>query len=34
MATRLKAPTLRAVPQSKNDCAEYIRTVGDLHREF
>lgn len=34
MATRLKAPTLRAVPQNKNDCAEYIRTVGDLHREF
>ena len=34
MATRLKAKTLASVPQSKNDCAEYIRNVGDLQREF
>lgn len=34
MATRLKTKTLRDVPQSKNDCAEYIRLAGDLQREF
>ena len=34
MATRLKAPTLRTVPQSKTECAEYIRLAGDLKREF
>lgn len=34
MATRLKNKTLVAVPQSKNDCAESIRTLGDLQREF
>ena len=34
MATRLKAPTLRTVPQSKTECAEYIRLAGDLQREF
>ncbi len=30
--TRLKAPTL-AVPQSKNDCAADIKTIGDLQRQ-
>ena len=34
MATRLKSKTLAAVPQSKNDCAESIRILGDLQREF
>ena len=34
MATRLKAQAQTAVPQSKNDCAEYIRRIGDLQREF
>jgi len=34
MATRIKSKTLLAVPQSKNDCAESIRTIGDLQREF
>lgn len=34
MATKLKAKTLAAVPQSKNDCAESIRVLGDLQREF
>ena len=34
MATRLKTKTLAAVPQSKNDCAESIRLLGDLQREF
>ena len=34
MATRLKKIAQTAVPQSKNDCAEYIRTAGDLQREF
>ena len=34
MATRLKTKTLAAVPQSKNDCAEAIRTIGDLQRQF
>lgn len=32
--TRLKAPTLAAVPQSKDECAESIRNMGDLQREF
>jgi phage host-nuclease inhibitor protein Gam len=31
--TRLKAPTLAAVPQSKNDCAADIKTIGDLQRQ-
>ena len=34
MATRLKTKTLAAVPQSKNDCAEQIRQLGDLQRQF
>lgn len=34
MATRFKSKTLAAVPQSKNDCAESIRVIGDLQREF
>ena len=34
MATRIKAKTLPAVPQSKNDCAAAIATLGDLTREF
>ncbi len=34
MATRIKSKTLAAVPQSKNDCAESIRQLGDLQREF
>ena len=34
MATRIKSKTLAEVPQSKNDCAESIRTIGDLQREF
>lgn len=34
MATRIKSKTLAAVPQSKNDCAEFIRQLGDLQREF
>lgn len=33
MATRIKTKTLAVVPQSKNDCAELIRTLGDLQRE-
>lgn len=34
MATRIKSKTIAAVPQSKNDCAESIRSIGDLQREF
>ena len=34
MATRIKTKTMAAVPQSKNDCAESIRTIGDLQRQF
>ena len=34
MATRIKSKTLAAVPQSKNDCAESIRLIGDLQRDF
>lgn len=34
MATRIKSKTLAAVPQSKNDCAESVRVIGDLQREF
>ena len=34
MATRIKSKTLATVPQSKNDCAQHIRTIGDLQREF
>lgn len=34
MATRIKSKTIAAVPQSKNDCAESIRLLGDLQREF
>ena len=34
MATRIKSKTLVSVPQSKNDCAESIRKLGDLQREF
>lgn len=31
---RLRSKTLAAVPQSKDDCASSIRTIGDLQREF
>jgi phage host-nuclease inhibitor protein Gam len=34
MATRIKKQTLVSVPQSKNDCAESIRAMGDLTRKF
>ncbi|WP_293222253.1 host-nuclease inhibitor Gam family protein [Ottowia sp.] len=34
MATRIKTKTIAAVPQSKNDCAQAIRSIGDLQREF
>ena len=34
MATRIKKPAQEDVPQSKNDCAEQIRILGDLNREF
>ncbi len=34
MATRIKSKTLAAVPQSKDDCAGSIRTIGDVQREF
>ena len=34
MATRIKSKTMAAVPQSKNDCAESIRLLGDLQRQF
>jgi len=34
MATRIKSKTMAAVPQSKDDCAASIRTIGDLQREF
>lgn len=34
MATRIKSKTLAVVPQTQNDCAMSIRTIGDLQREF
>lgn len=34
MATRIKSKTLVCVPQSKNDCAQTIRLMGDLQRQF
>lgn len=34
MATRIKKQTLAHVPQSKNDCAQSIRAIGDLQRDF
>jgi phage host-nuclease inhibitor protein Gam len=35
MATRLKSPAAAiAVPQSKNDCAAYIKNLGDLQRTY
>lgn len=35
MATRLKTPAAAAaVPQSKTDCALYIKHLGDVQREF
>lgn len=34
MATKLKSKTLAAVPQSRDDCAAAIRTLGDLVRDF
>ena len=35
MATRLKTPAAAsAVPQSKADCAAYIKTLGDVMRDF
>ena len=35
MATnRLKAPAASSVPQSKADCAAYIKNLGDVQRDF
>lgn len=34
MATRIKAPSTVQVPQSKSDCANDIRAIGDLQREL
>lgn len=34
MATRTKAKAKITVPQSKTDCAEFIRSLGDLQRDF
>ncbi|HMS05363.1 MAG TPA: host-nuclease inhibitor Gam family protein [Burkholderiaceae bacterium] len=34
MATRVKSKTLPAVPQSKDDCAAQIKTLGDVQRDF
>lgn len=34
MATRIKAPSTVQVPQSKADCANDIRAIGDLQREL
>lgn len=35
MATRLKTPAIvAAVPQSRTDCALYIKNLGDIQREF
>lgn len=36
MATRIKskAPAATAVPQSKTDCAAYVKNLGDVLREF
>ncbi len=33
MATKIKTPTLALVPQSRDDCAAAIATLGDLQRE-
>lgn len=34
MATRIKAPSTVQVPQSKADCANDIRAIGDLQRDL
>ena len=34
MATRMKTPAASSVPQSKTDCASYIKNLGDLQRDF
>lgn len=34
MATRIKAPASASVPQSKSDCALYIKNLGDVQRDF
>jgi phage host-nuclease inhibitor protein Gam len=34
MATRIKSKPMAPVPQSKHDCAESIRLLGDLQRQF
>lgn len=34
MATRLKSKATVAVPQTKGECAAYIKLLGDLQREF
>jgi phage host-nuclease inhibitor protein Gam len=34
MATKIKRPTLAAVPQSKADCASAIRALGEVQRQF
>ena len=34
MATKIKRPTLAAVPQSKTDCAAAIRQLGEVQRQF
>lgn len=34
MATRLKTPAASSVPQSRTDCASYIKNLGDVQRDF
>ena len=34
MATKLKALAAASVPQSKTDCAAYIKNLGDVQRDF
>lgn len=34
MATRMKTPAASSVPQSRADCALYIKNLGDIQREF
>ena len=33
-SNRLKAPAASSVPQSKTDCAAYIKNLGDVQRDF
>lgn len=35
MATKIKAPAAKvSIPQSKTDCAQFIKNLGDVQREF